>query len=505
MSMLSIFEDHEYSGEWKLLDSDKSIYGQLRYTLDRAELNLHDAFTPHKGVVSVSDSLPSYPAIHGVSSKGEALSILHAHSAGVGVNIGSGGMSQPERVISSWVIVGAHVEPETLYTSVRFFIPALEVWLSKRVIQHSFDTGGEGGKFTNTFVVRPPDTETTPVPHLNCELEWGVGVTVSSDPFTSIDVTALGWVNIRPESPRTLEWFFNQQNKLAALLAFMAGAPMPVNVIHASVDQLPSPLSVLVTMRISEPCNYSSLDEFFIERGVLGANFAGIVAQWFREVDSVHVPSQLALSVLSTKGLWLHVGFLSLIQALEGFHRGRFHGNYMQDSEYESVKSSLTGAIPSSVAPDHRDALRSRIRYGNQISLSKRLNELRDDIGDALAKVVISSDGKIPRNWIDTRNYLSHWDEELRQSSIDGQAMYDANVRIKHFLRVLYLLMAGVSPETLLQCLGNASRTSQQLDQLNIIARRAEDPSAPPGVLMYIGEADTTSPPAIDEQSGEEK
>ncbi len=55
--------------------------------------------------------------------------------------------------------------------------------------------------------------------------------------------------------------------------------------------------------------------------------------------------SKLALGVISTKNLWLHVEFLSVIQALEGFHRGRFSGSYMGASEYESVRATITSAI----------------------------------------------------------------------------------------------------------------------------------------------------------------
>lgn len=501
MSLLSIYEDREYSAEWTIPGSSRAVSGQLRCTRERAELKLNDAFTPLQGVISVSDPIRTYPVVHGVSSKGEALSLLKAQSLGVGLNFSSGGMRQPERLISSWVIVGAHVAPDALFSSVRFFIPALEAWLSRPAIAQTIETDSAGSMFRNTFVVRPPETETTPVPPIDATLEWGSGVTVSANPFTSIDVAVRGWVVIRPQSPRTLEWFLDQQGKLAALLAFMAGVPMPIDAIQASVEQSTPAFSVLVSMRQAEPCNFKSPHDFFVSRGVLGSAFPGIVEQWFREVDSVLVPSQLALGVLSTKNLWLHVEFLSLIQALEGFHRGRYPGNYMDESEYGSVKSVITSAIPSSVASDHRDALRSRIRYGNQISLSKRLNELVDYLGPPLAALIIASDGKVPRNWIDTRNYLSHWDEELRQNAIDGQEMYNANVRMEHLLRALYLLMTGVPSDTLMQCLQNTSRTSQQLVQLNIIARRAADPSAPPGVLMSIGDVDAPQLPSGEDQS----
>jgi ApeA N-terminal domain 1 len=487
MALLPLPEVREFSAAWNVPGSTDTIPGRLAYSPQRAELDLDGTFTPMRGAISVSDDKPMYPVIHGLSSQGEALSLLKAQTLGVNINLGgAAGMRQRERIISAWVIVGAHVTPESTYPSVRFFVPGLEAWLSRPAITQRIEQDADTGETVSTFVVRQIEAETTLVPSLDCELDWGLGTTQSTNPFNSIDVRVLGWIVIRPHKPRSLEWFLEQQSKLSTLLAFLAGVPMPIYAMQASVAGSATPLSILVTLRQAAAQTIKNPNDFFVPRGALGSAFGSVVARWFSELESVLVPSRLALSVISADNLWLHVEFLSLVQALEGFHRGRFPGAYVDEPAYVSIKASLMDAIPPTVTPDHRDALRSRIRYGNQISLSKRLSELRDCLGERLASLVIAEDGKVPRSWIDTRNYHSHWDEELRPKAIEGQAMYNANVRMEHFLRVLYLLMAGVPQETLLQCLGNISRTSQQLLQLNLIARRAVDPSAPPGVLMTI-------------------
>ena len=42
----------------------------------------------------------------------------------------------------------------------------------------------------------------------------------------------------------------------------------------------------------------------------------------------------------------LHIEFLSLMQALEGFHRALYEGLYMDEQGYASVKKALGDAIP---------------------------------------------------------------------------------------------------------------------------------------------------------------
>lgn len=492
----------EHSGEWHLpADPSKRISGQLKYTVDRAELYLNDAFTPMRGDISVSDEQPNYAEVHGVSTTGEALTILNAQRAGVSFNFGSGGVRQPERLVSSWLVVGAHVSATGTYSKVRFFVPGLEVWLSKPGIAHSIVIDDATGKSTHTFVLIPTEGEAIQVPSINATLTWGTGTTSRANPLKHVSIEVLGWVTVEPDAPKAIEWFMDQYSKIASMLGFLAGVPMPLDAISAHIVSSSRPVSILVAMRQGEKPKLNSPGDFFVPRNSLGIDFSSVLTNWFREITTVLIPSQLAFSTLSSSNLWLHVEFLSLIQAIEGFHRGRFPGNYTDDTSYTGVKTALTAAIPASVSPDHRDALKSRIRYGNQISLSKRLNELRQLLGDALSEAILANSGKIPRSWIDTRNYLSHWDEELRPQALDGQEMYNANVRMEHFLRALYLLMMGVPQDAILNCLKNSSNTSQQLLQLNIIARRKADPSQPAGVYMTIGTAASVegAVPAADE------
>jgi hypothetical protein len=173
------------------------------------------------------------------------------------------------------------------------------------------------------------------------------------------------------------------------------------------------------------------------------------------------------------------------MQALEGFHRALFFGNYIDDGEYELVKKALGDTIPAGLGSDHKDALRSRIRYGNQLSLRKRLDELAKGLPEEIGRTILGNDGKAPRSWIDTRNYYTHWDEELRANVLDSQGIYNANVRLRHFLRALYLNLMGIPSNAVLKSLRNSSRSSQHLIQLNIKERRVNT-DANSGIIMTV-------------------
>ncbi|MBA3966456.1 MAG: hypothetical protein H0X47_11885 [Nitrospirales bacterium] len=189
---------------------------------------------------------------------------------------------------------------------------------------------------------------------------------------------------------------------------------------------------------------------------------------------------------MASKGLWLHMEFLSLLQALEGLHRALFDGKYIEDHQYEPVKAALIRAIPKAVEDDHRDALKSRIRYGNQISLRKRLKELVGTLSPKCKTTVLGQGGDVPRSWVDTRNYYTHWDDELLPSVLDDQSMYYANVRMHHFIRVLYAQLIGVPVADIENAFNRPSQIAQQLVSLNIIEKRQADPTYIPQAIMTI-------------------
>jgi hypothetical protein len=120
---------------------------------------------------------------------------------------------------------------------------------------------------------------------------------------------------------------------------------------------------------------------------------------------------------------------------------------------------------------------------------------------------ILGPSGKIPRQWVATRNYYTHWDEELRKDLLDNQDMVHANVRLRHLLRALYLDLAGIPQEAIEKALKNASRDSQYLIQINVVEQRRRDPQDNSGVIMTISEqhGSMSSEDSTSEESSEHK
>lgn len=489
MTAYAIPEDVNFVGNWWLpSDANREIPGALAWSKNKATLELHDSFTPLR-TGPLLQSAQTQPVIHGTSTDGNAVSVLEASWSHGNLSFGRSGIMRPEGFISHLVAIGAHLDSQTRFMQLRARVPALLVWL------------GEGG--VEEIIVRPTQEHSKPIinyrigqnkggqvdiPCIQATLRWGSGLSTGGSVLTTVTIASHGYLEIRPNEPQTLDWYFEQLGKATTLLAFMAGSPMKADEITTKIGDAQADISVLVSWNNPGYCPYSNPNEFFMPRRDMATPLDSVFRKWFDVYASVAMPSQLALSVLSSDGPWIHVQFLLLMQALEGFHRAVADGTYMPSDDYERVRHALTTAIPPSVKSSHRDALNSRIKYGNELSLRKRLNDLAGRLGAPLRERIFGGTSAVPRKWIATRNYYTHWDAASCDDALHTREMYYATVRLRHFLRALYLDFVGIPQAAITKALDGSNKESQHLLQLN-------HPAASFGHVS-VGPAKTAEPEA---------
>ena len=497
MASYAIPEPAEFAGEWWLpADGEHAhkVAGSLVWGEERAALSLHDAFTPTRGTIYGNEER-RYAAVHGTTTKSELVTILQASSGGGGFAIGQAGLREAERLVSSWVVVGAHVTEETRYSELRLRVPGLEVWVSRGGVTMSLIHKTPEKPATVLYAVEGMSEEITPVPSAALALAWGIDREFSGNLVSDIGVTTSAALRITAEEPQTLEWFIMQFGKAMTLTSFIAGAPMGADYLTAKLPDGRS-VDVLVALRASKRCTHKDQGKFFMCRSGMQADLGDVFARWYDRYETIASPSQLALSVFSSEGLWLHVEFLSLMQALEGFHRATMDGRYMDDAEYKAVAGTLAQSIPTHVGPDHREALKARLKWGNEVSLRKRLDALVERLDLSLRQRLLGRNGTFPRSWIHTRNYYTHWDDEAREDAMDGREMYVACARMRLLLRALYLNLVGIPQESIAKALDGACKESQYHVQLNTAEYRKANPGSKAGRMMtvHVGEAEPPTP-----------
>lgn len=381
-------------------------------------------------------------------------------------------------------------------------VPGLHIWQSQKVLDYCLPTEDEEKQgVAGKYIIHKSPEVITCISNAEAKIGWRIEVARNIDPF-KVSVSTTGWLRIFSDTPQPLDWFFEQSGKITTLLTILFGSAAYPDCLSLSFGNPEKEAALLTNLRDFKTCPYSNLYEFYIPHSAMDKTLEDVIQRWFEVYDDIKVPSQLAISVLVSENLWLNVEFLSLMQALEGFHRSQLDGLYMPSEDYQAVKSALVEAIPSNLSKNHKDSLRSRIRYGNEISLAKRLNDLADILSSPIRQLIFGGNDTVPREWIDTRNYYTHWDEQSCQNVLDGQGMLDANVRIRHFLRALYLDLAGIPQSAILRALNGNSEESQHLLQINAMHRRRADPANTSGMIMTISEHKTEASASPETNNG---
>lgn len=136
--------------------------------------------------------------------------------------------------------------------------------------------------------------------------------------------------------------------------------------------------------------------------------------------------------------------FLAITQSLERYHRSKYSGLYMPADEYQEAVAQMVASIPGVISPDHRTSLKSRLKYGNEISLRSRFGQVLGDLPKEVSDYLIGDPKQFANKVIDTRNYLTHYSDELKSASLTGVELHYATRVIKWVLGFSILSDLGI-------------------------------------------------------------
>lgn len=138
-----------------------------------------------------------------------------------------------------------------------------------------------------------------------------------------------------------------------------------------------------------------------------------IFERWFDIYDKYKPLFDIYFTNFS-ENITIEYQFLSYTQALEAYMRKNetFKDNFMDPEEYENIKSELNVYVKNSeMDDDHKQSWESRITYGNEVSLRKRLKDLIRYLKefDITQKITNGDMQGFNDNVVYFRNYYTHY------------------------------------------------------------------------------------------------
>lgn len=183
-----------------------------------------------------------------------------------------------------------------------------------------------------------------------------------------------------------------------------------------------------------EPIGWS--DMLFEFRAVRN-NIDRLINNWIKSFEQCAPAFRLYFESQVKTHPYLEAKFLTLAQGLEVYHRRASDEKEMDETEFEELVTNLIEHCPG----ERTEWLRGKLRYGNEVSLRKRIKRLIEPFKDLFGNK--KERKKLISQIVDTRNYLTH------HSSIseDIKDLRTLCQKIEALFQLHFLLLIGFSRE----------------------------------------------------------
>lgn len=448
---------NQYKGYWWLPGKDaQKIYGILSFNdpKGKATLDLMGTLNSIKKMFSSTD----IPLIHGFSADGRQITLHKCTSPG-------GKMAFPgfptERYQVQRAFIGVHfnrIEDITFKTFSILYSNASD-WVGISGIEQSFS------------LTEPNDITLKYSPKKIADVEidknWRLEIlhkAVVSPPKHFIDQTEASikekvFFKVSASSEVSFEEFLKKIFLISNFLTLGVGRPIFPLAIEGTtskavfqIEQETKSETIHIFFIMAESPDLiksRTWNEMFFAYGHIMQDFERMIQKWFEKADLLNPVYDLYFGTLYNSSMYLHHEFLSLAQALESYHRRMHGGKYVEDQPYQPIRQTLSSAIPSSLGEDFRESLKTKIKYGNEFSLKKRLREVVDKNSEFIQTLIVDP-GEFIDQVANTRNYLTHYTEELRPKAKKGYDLYVLGQKLKFLIEVCFLSELGL-PSNVIQ------------------------------------------------------
>ncbi len=173
---------------------------------------------------------------------------------------------------------------------------------------------------------------------------------------------------------------------------------------------------------VEEPREFKPLlpKEMLFAYTDIGNQVEEVLTRWFDKFEMLEPVLYLYFSTLKNRPIYVNHKFQNIVAALEAYHRRTTINQEISPDEHEARIKSILEKLPEA----HKEWLEGKLKYSNEPPLRKRLKELVERFENSL-KPYIEDKKKFIEKVIATRNFQTHFDEELKtKAAIDGVEIY---------------------------------------------------------------------------------
>lgn len=435
-----MFEEFEYTGTWWLPDNpDKKIPGRLRFNQhEGAILQLDGCFTddPTKG------ALFNPEIVNGASSSGINVTLHHCLGQRFSETISG---HPPKRFYTSRlyaheVFVDANFErPEDIrFSSLSVDYSGLDAWIGTS----GFDIQHENDEISIKY--KPPNS--IPV-FINSELMLFIVFSTSFSPLalTEVYVKQKAHIMIAPSQERNLKEYQTIVRRIQDFLTLANMEPIyPLSIEGETGNKTSYPkIKIFYQLpRVQKAAFETSTFRPLFTLKTISDKLEHFLQNWFGKAKQLEPVYQLYFGYIYNPHMYLEQKFLSLVQALESYHRRTMQNYELPEDEHKERIHKIVDAIPQ----EHKKWLSRKLKYSNEPDLQRRLRELLNTHSVAAFDLKGNRESFIEKA-VATRNYLIHYDPKLEEKAAKGEDLHKLTRRIQFLVESCLLKELGFSSD----------------------------------------------------------
>jgi len=327
--------------------------------------------------------------------------------------------------------------------SARYTFTSLAEWVPKTFNE-------EWGK--EHITIKLPMQEKTllefTVDSMRARVELKVRYTLTTDEESKArQIKPVVFIEVTPEKCESLSWFLGTGNRLENLFSLLTGTSVGMETLFIYRGEQNGTIirkqrSVVRPYEVLEAVRCTS------------SQLAHAITTWLGESKGFREIERLLLGVLRKSELFIETEFLSLAQALEGFHRATGKEINLGKPAFKDLRKKIEKFLQKQRV-DAETAMRvnSAVAYSNQTSFRSRLKELCTRMSAAtLAQMQISETETFIGSVVQMRNFFTHagGSSNARKTPLDGRELFLLSQKMRALLRGVFLLHLGF-PEQQIQ------------------------------------------------------
>ncbi|NTZ06209.1 hypothetical protein FCJ61_06360 [Burkholderia metallica] len=353
---------------------------------------------------------------------------------------------------------------EVLINQLQFSVDGIDEWIGICGIKvdHQFESK------TSSIRYFPPE-------NISITLNDGLRLvitftwTLPSSPITTeAKITQKTYFALASSEARPLDDFISAAHKITNLVGFAADETVCLESVTVASNSLTAgningkpileKISLFYTsLPFTKDRPKINRHEMLFNFPQIRSDWERIVKNWFSAYDLIDPALNLYFSTKTGVHRYLDGKFLALAQGLETYHRRISSEKQMDENSFDSLKESLIEGCPEK----YRDWLSGRLQHGNEINLRKRLNRIIEPFNDVIGSRDYQK--RLIRSIVNTRNYLTHYDQSLEAESSTGIDLWHLCRKMEAIFQLHILQVLGFPPEQIKAIHNNSVELQQKL------------------------------------------